>query len=66
MMKTRHDDDEDKPHVQVDRDDGIDYDHDDVNKWYVQVYRLVTVITTLNSSSHIFIKMVTILKHVSK
>ena len=37
MMKTRHDDDEDKPHVQVDRDDGGDYDHDDVNKSHVQV-----------------------------
>ena len=22
---------------QFDRDDGGDYDHDDVNKWYVQV-----------------------------
>ena len=37
MMYTRHDDDEDKLHVHVDRDDGVDYDHDDVNKWYVQV-----------------------------
>ena len=35
MMKTRHHDDEHKSYVQVDRDDGVDYDHDDVNKWYV-------------------------------
>ena len=35
IMYTRHDDDEDKLHVHVDRDDGVDYDHDDVNKWYV-------------------------------
>ena len=26
MMKTRYDDVEDKPHVQVDRDDGVDRD----------------------------------------